>query len=61
MTGKRLTDKRLLTELALMLLLKLMLLFVIWNQFFSSPPGLDNSKATAQKLLSSTSQGENRD
>ncbi|GAB4288714.1 MAG: hypothetical protein Kow0083_01340 [Methylophaga sp.] len=58
MTGKRLTDKRLLKELAVMLVFKLALLFVIWHQFFSQSPELDNSQATAQQILSSSLQGE---
>lgn len=58
MTGKRLTDKQLMKELALMLIFKLALLLVIWHQFFSDSPDLDNSQATAQQILSSQPQGE---
>lgn len=58
MSGKLFTDKRLLVELSIMLVLKLLLLFVIWQLFFSSPPGLDNTHATAERLLLQASEGD---
>ncbi|WP_438970952.1 cytochrome oxidase putative small subunit CydP [Methylophaga sp.] len=53
-----LTDRKLLLELAIVLVLKLFLLFIIWHHFFSTPPNLDNTQSTAERLLHHSSQGE---
>jgi hypothetical protein len=61
MSRRLITDRRLLIELGIMLTLKLLLLFVIWYQFFSTPPQLDNAQATAERLLPNASQEKNLD
>ena len=61
MTGKLLSDKRLLIELSIMLLLKLVLLFLIWQLFFSTPPERDNTEATAERLLHHSPGDNNHD
>lgn len=58
MPQKLITDRRLLVELSIMLILKLLLLFIIWQQFFSTPPQLDNTHATAELILQTSSQGD---
>jgi hypothetical protein len=48
-------DKKLIVELTLMLVLKLLLLTIIWYQFFSTSPALDNQTATSNRILQPSS------
>jgi hypothetical protein len=48
-------DKKLIIELTLMLVLKLILLTIIWYQFFSTSPALDNQTATSNRILQPSS------
>lgn len=52
------SDKKLVAEIIIVLLVKLVLLFVIWNSFFSHPPANTTSQGVATILLDSAEQGE---
>ena len=51
-------DKKLVTEIVIVLLVKLVLLFVIWNSFFSHAPADPSSHDMATILLDNTEKGE---
>ena len=58
MTQPLTTDKKLLVELAIMLALKLLLLFLIWHLFFSAAPDSINADAMSDALLNNLPQGD---
>lgn len=52
------TDKKLMIELGLALLIKLIALLFIWQSFFSTPVETLNADTVANVLLSQAQQGE---
>lgn len=52
-------DKKLLTEIVVILVVKVIVLVVIWHSFFDQPTEIDSPKVIADKLLSQdVEQGE---
>jgi signal peptidase I len=52
-------DKKLVKEIILVLIIKVVVLFVIWHSFFDEPTRIDNPSMVADSLLSpSRNQGE---
>lgn len=52
------SDRNLLLEITIVLIIKVALLFVIWHSFFSADPDLDNTDAVAESFLGTSEQGE---
>ena len=58
MAKKLFTDRKLIIELSIMLVCKLVLLFFIWHLFFSSAPDDITHDAVADVIINHSSDGE---
>jgi len=58
MSNRLLTDKKLIIELVIVIVLKLVLLFFIWHLFFSSAPDDISADAVADVIINHSSEGD---
>ncbi|WP_431522803.1 cytochrome oxidase putative small subunit CydP [Methylophaga thalassica] len=58
MAKKLFTDRKLIIELSIMLVCKLLLLFLIWHLFFSSAPDDIDHDAVADVIINHSSDGD---